>query len=62
MVSLKSCAYLKSYFLNYIVNSLKDHSVENKIRSSGGLGLEYQSLDRGIIDTVSKICDISLSF
>jgi len=25
--------------------------VENLIRSSGGLGLEYQSLDRGIIDT-----------
>ena len=47
----------------YIFNSLKDHSVENLIRSSGGLGLEYQSLDRGIIDTVSKICDIlSLSF
>jgi len=47
----------------YIFLSLKDHSVENLIRSSGGLGLEYQSLDRGIIDTVSKICDIlSLSF
>jgi len=55
--------YISSDHFLYIFNSLKDHSVENLIRSSGGLGLEYQSLDRGIIDTVSKICDIlSLSF